>query len=156
MESWRTEEAVDSLGVQLKDKRSVLLTVVCILTWVGCAFPLIITGLAFFRTSDLSKAFSGMGAYSDLWFFLSWLVFPILCSVGALLMFLLKRWGFWIYFLGQVPPVIYSVYTIITLTKSLGSGVFFGLLMNCLSIGFIIVYAVEMSKLSRKPVSTDF
>jgi hypothetical protein len=156
MENWRTEEAVDSLGVQLKDKRSILLTVVCILTWVGCAFPLVITAMSFFKTRDITRAFSGMGAYSNLWFYLDWLVFPILCALGAVFMFRLKRWGFWIYCLGQIPPIIYSVYHIIALTKSLGSGVFFGLLVNCLAIGFVIIYAVEMSKLSRKPVSTDF
>jgi hypothetical protein len=155
MENWSSEEAVDSLGVQLKNKRSILLTVVCILTWVGCAYTLVITGLAL-ANSNVLKSFTGLDHYSGLWFFCNWLVFPILCSVGALLMFLLKRWGFWIYCLGQIPPVAYSIYAIIGLVKNLGPGIFFGLLMNCLSIGFIVIYAVEMNKLSRKPVSTDF
>lgn len=155
MENWQTEESVDSLGVQLQNKRSVLLTVVCILTWVGCAFPFVFTGMAFL-SSDLAKAFGDTDKYSGAWFFLEWLVFPVLCSLGAVFMFRLKRWGFWIYCLGQIPPVIFSVYMIIGLTKSLGPGVFFGLLWNCLSIAFIVIYAVEMNKLSRKPVSTDF
>lgn len=155
MENWQTEESVDSLEVQLKNKRSILLTVACILTWIGCAFPLIITGISFFST-NLIKAFVGTNLYSGIWFFVNWLVFPLLCSFGAILMFRLKRWGFWIYCSGQIPPVVYSVYTVISLTKSIGSGVFFGLLWNCLSIAFVVIYAVEMNKLSRKPVSTDF
>jgi hypothetical protein len=155
MESWQTEESVDSLGVQLQNKRSVLLTVLCILTWIGCAFPLVLTGMSIL-SSDLAKAFVDTNTYSGAWFFLDWLVFPSLCTLGAILMFRLKRWGFWIYCLGQVPPLVYSVYMIIGLTKSLGSGVFFGLLWNCISIAFIVMYAVEMNKLSRKPVSTDF
>lgn len=155
MENWQTEESVDSLGVQLQHKRSILLTVVCILTWVGCAFPFVLTGMSLL-SSDLKNAFAGINNYSGAWFFLSWLVFPVLCSLGAVFMFRLKRWGFWIYCLGQVPPIIFSVYTIVSLTKSLGSGMFFGILWNCLSIAFVIVYASEMKKMSRKPVSTDF
>lgn len=155
MESWRTEEAVDSLEVSLKNRRSIALTVVCILTWVGCGIPFTINTLAFFST-DLTKAFIGTDKYSGIWFFLDWFAFPALCALGAIFMFRLKRWGFWIYCLGQIPPVVYSVFHIIGLTKSLGSGMFFGLLWNCLSIAFIVVYAVEMNKLSRKPISTDF
>jgi hypothetical protein len=155
MENWQTEESVDSLGVRLQNKRSVLLTVLCILTWIGCAFPLVLTGMSFL-SSDLKKAFVDTDASSGAWFFLDWLVFPGLCTLGAILMFRLKRWVFWIYCLGQVPPLVYSVYMIIGLTKSLGSGVFFGLLWNCISIAFVVMYAAEMNKLSRKPVSTDF
>jgi hypothetical protein len=155
MENWQTEESVDSLGVQLKNKRSILLTVVCILTWIGCGFPLVMAGLSFF-SSDLSKAFANTDRYSGVWYFLEWFIFPILCALGAVFMFQLKRWGFWIYCLGQIPPTLFSIYTVIGLTHSLGSGVFFGLLWNCLSIAFVIVYATEMNKLSRKPISTDF
>ncbi len=155
MESWRTEEAVDSLEVQLKDRRSIVLTVVCILTWVGCGIPFTINAIAFFKT-DLTKLFVDTSKSSGIWFFLDWFIFPALCALGAIFMFRLKRWGFWIYCAGQIPPIIYSVYMVISLTKSLGSGVFFGLLWNCLSIAFVVVYAVEMKKLSRKPISTDF
>lgn len=155
MESWRTEEAVDSLEVSLKNRRSLALIVVCILTWVGCGIPLVINAMAFF-SANLTKAFMGTDTYFGIWFFLDWFIFPALCALGAVFMFRLKRWGFWIYCLGQIPPVVYSVYNIIGMTKSLGSGVFFGLLWNCLSIAFIVVYAVEMNKLSRKPISTDF
>lgn len=155
MESWRTEEAVDSLEVSLKNRRSIALTVVCILTWVGCGIPFALNALAFFST-DLTKAFIGTNSYSGIWFFLDWFVFPAMCALGAIFMFRLKRWGFWIYCLGQIPPIVYSVFNIVGMTKSLGSGMFFGLLWNCLSIAFIVVYAVEMNKLSRKPVSTDF
>lgn len=155
MENWKTEESVDSLGVQLKNRRSILLTVICILTWIGCGFPLIISMLSLFN-SDLSKAFANVDRYSGIWFFLEWFIFPSLCALGAIFMFQLKRWGFWIYCLGQIPPVVFSIYMTIGLTKSLGSGVFFGLLWNCFSIAFVILYATEMNKLSRKPISTDF
>lgn len=156
MESWRTEEAVDSLEVRLKNRRSIALTVVCILTWVGCGIPFALNLIAFFSTKDLTHAFLNTGKYSGIWFFLDWFVFPVLCALGAVFMFRLKRWGFWIYCLGQIPPIVFSVYSVIGMTRSLGSGVFFGLLWNCLSIGFVVFYAIEMNKLSRKPISTDF
>ncbi|WP_343633524.1 hypothetical protein [Fluviicola sp.] len=155
MESWRTEEAVDSLGVQLKNRRSIGLTVVCILTWVGCGIPFTLNLIAFSST-NLKQAFVNTGKYSGIWFFLDWFVFPALCALGAVFMFRLKRWGFWIYCVGQIPPIVFSIYSVIGMTKSLGSGVFFGLLWNCLSIAFVVFYAIEMNKLSRKTISTDF
>lgn len=155
MENWKTEESVDSLSVQLENKRSTLLLVACILTWVGCILPLLFLGMSFL-VSAFAKAFAGTGGFFGIWFFFRWLIFPILCAVGALFMFLLKRWGFWIYCLGQIPPVLYSVYQMIVLTKNPGSGVFFGLLLNCFSIAFVIIYALEMNKLAKKRVSTDF
>ncbi len=155
MESWQTEEAVDSLEVQLKNRRSIALTVVCILTWVGCGLPFTFTLLSFLSV-DLTKAFVDADKYSGIWFFLNSFIFPVLCALGAIFMFRLKRWGFWIYCIGQIPPVIFSIYSVMSITKSLGSGMFFGLLWNCLSIAFVVIYAVEMNKLSRKPISTDF
>lgn len=155
MESWRTEEAVDSLEISLKNRRSIALTVVCILTWVGCGIRFTLDLIAF-NNVCLTKTFVDTDKYNGIWFLLNWFIFPVLCTVGAIFMFRLKRWGFWIYCLGQIPPVVFSVYTVVTITKNLGSGMFFGLLWNCLSIAFVVVYAVEMNKLSRKPVSTDF
>ncbi|MNK12913.1 hypothetical protein D3C87_309910 [compost metagenome] len=155
MENWQTEESVDSLGVQLQNKRSTLLIVACILTWVGCIFQLVYLGMSFF-VSAVAKAFDGTDDQTDLWFLLRWLVPPILCALGAIFMFLLRRWGFWIYCLGEIPPVLYSIYLMIGLTKNPGSGVFFGLLLNVFSIAFVIIYALEMNKLGRKQVSTDF
>ena len=155
MENWQTEESVDSLGVQLQNKRSTLLIVACILTWVGCIFQLVYLGMSFF-VSVVAKALDGSDYQSDLWFLLRWLLPPILCTIGAIFMFMLKRWGFWVYCLGEIPPVLFSIYTMIGLTKNPGSGVFFGLLLNGFSIAFVIIYAMEMSKLARKPVSTDF
>lgn len=155
MENWQTEESVDSLEVQVKNKRSVLLLVLCILTWVGCAIPFALQTSAFFNTK-LAKAFMDTDRYSGIWFFLDWLVFPALCTLGAVFMFQLKRWGFWIYCLGQIPPTVYAIYLVVRITESIGSGMFFGLLANLFPIAFIIMYAIEMNKLSRKPISTDF
>lgn len=155
MESWRTEEAVDSLEVQLKNRRTVLLTVVCILTWVGCGILFTITTYKLIG-STVAKGVFNPNDYTGVWFFLDWLILPALCTVGAIFMFRLQRWGFWLYCLGKVPAILFSIYTIMSLTKSLGSGLFWGLLWNAISIAFIVVYASEMNKLSRKPISTDF
>jgi hypothetical protein len=155
MESWRTEEAVDSLEVQLKNRRTVLLTVVCILTWAACGIPFTMTTYGLIG-STLAKGVFNPNDYTGFWFFLDWLILPALCTIGAIFMFRLKRWGFWIYCLGKVPEVLFSIYTIMGLTKSLGPGLFWGLLWNAISIAFIVVYASEMNKLSGKPISTDF
>ena len=155
MESWRTEEAVDSLEVQLKNRRTVLLTVVCILTWVSCGIIFTVTTYGL-MAAVVYNPIADSSDYAGAWFFLSWLILPALCSAGAIFMFRLKRWGFWIYCLGKVPAILFSIYTIMGITKSLGSGLFWGLLWNAISIAFIVVYASEMNKLSRKPISTDF
>ena len=118
MESWRTEEAVDSLEISLKNRRSIALTVVCILTWVGCGIPFAINVLAFFST-DLTKAFVGTSNYSGWWFFLDWFVFPVMCALGAIFMFRLKRWGFWIYCAGKIQSILFSIYTKVGIKKEL-------------------------------------
>ncbi len=155
MESWRTEEALDSLEVQLKNRRTLLLTVVCILTWVSCGIIFTVTTYGLMATAVYNPT-ADSSEYTGALFFLDWLILPALCTAGAIFMFRLKRWGLWIYCLGKVPAILFSIYTIMGLVKSLGSGLFWGLLWNAISIAFIVVYASEMNKLSRKPVSTDF
>lgn len=156
MESWRTEEAVDSLEVTLKNRRTILLTVICILTWVSCGFSFIFAALGFISRKAAIKNLVDFSEYTGVWFFMNWFILPALCLVGAILMFRLRRWGFWIYCLGKAPSILFSIYTMLAITKSLGPGLFWGLLWNSISIAFIVIYAVEMNKLSRKPISTDF
>ena len=155
MESWQTEEAVDSLEVRLENRRTVLLTVVCILTWVSCGISFTVSTYGLVIQS-VKNAITGSNEYTGIWFFLNWLIFPVLCTVGAIFMFRLKRWGFWIYCLGKIPSILLSIYTVLGLTGDLSSGLFWGFLWNGISIAFIVVYASEMNKLSRKPISTDF
>lgn len=155
MENWKTEESVDSLEVQLKNKRSLLLLVICILTWVGSLYSLVIVLLSL-AASEFFRAFQHVSRESGMFFFGLEILSPFLCSLGAFFMFRLKRWGFWIYLLGELPPVIYSIYLTLALTKSFGGGMFFGLLANLFPIAFIVMYSIEMRKLNKKPVSIDF
>lgn len=155
MENWKTEESVDSLEIQLPNKRSILLLVICILTWVGSLYSLVMILLSL-TVSNFLKAFQDVSVESSVWFFGIGIIGPVLCSLGAFFMFNLKRWGFWIYCLGEVPPVLYSIYTTLAITKSWGGGMFFGIMANLFPIAFIVMYAIEMNKLSRKLVSTDF
>ncbi|AEA45391.1 hypothetical protein [Fluviicola taffensis] len=155
MENWKTEESVDSLGVVVRNKRSLLLTVLCILTWVACGTYLMIL-LFSLSNSNLQRAFSNTSTSANTWFFFNSFVFPFCCALGAIFMFLLKRWGFWIYCIGQIPPIIYSIYSIVGMSGVFGSYMFFGLLMNCFPIAFLIMYALEMKKLTQKQVSIDF
>jgi hypothetical protein len=155
MENWKTEESVDSLGVVVKNRRSLLLTVLCILTWVACAYYLVVIILAV-SNPFFGKSIQNASRFGNTWFFLNSFVFPSFCAVGALFMFLLKRWGFWIYCLGQVPPILYSIYMLVGLSGMFGSYMFFGILLNCFPIAFLVMYAIEMKKLTGKSVSIDF
>lgn len=155
MENWKTEESVDSLEVQIKDRRSVLLLVICILTWVGCLYTLAMVFLVL-SASSMMKIHENISTGLGAWFFIWGILGPILCAFGAFFMFRLKRWGFWIYCLGEIPPIIYSIYSTLAITRSWGGGMFFGILTNLIPIAFIIMYAIEMSKLNKKPVSIDF
>lgn len=155
MENWKTEESVDSLEIQLPNKRSLLLLVICILTWVGSLYSFVMM-LMTLTASNVFKVFQEGSFESTYWYYVLGTLGPILCSLGALFMFRLKRWGFWIYCLGEIPPVIFSIYTMLALTKSWGGGMFFGILANLFPLAFIVMYAIEMGKLTRKPISTDF
>lgn len=150
------EEQMDSFEVKFTPKRNVLLLVLCILTWVYCLFLLVFFfgAMAFGSNKYFFQEVTKFGfSYK---FYLEYLVVPILCIIGAVLMLLQHKIGFWIYLVGQLITVGFSVYSILGNMNQLSSGLFFSLLANLIPIAFTIVYATQVFKRKQKEIDMNF
>ena len=148
-------------------KRPVFLTVLCILTFVSCGITLLtsIYGIAVSSNTDElfkmagsmpqsgNKMFDGIAnvaAEYSKWTTISYyLAFGncVLCFAGSLLMWKLRKPGFFIYTFGQILPFIslFGLYTVVKDVPFLGvvtilSGIFGALF----SIAFVIMYGVNL------------
>ena len=94
-----------------KPKRSVYLLVLCILTWVGCAGYIFIFSISYIATNkELDYGYSYTYSdhiYYDLNYFRMNIASGIICAGSAVLMLLRFRFGFFIYMIAQIAPVVY-------------------------------------------------
>lgn len=137
--------------------RPVFLTVLCILTFVGTGLFLIYHLFTMFTMSALEESFQQLDAdFSDLddtlgnyyrWSKIKMYVgiaAELICLAGAILMFMMKKTGFYLYLIGQIAPLIVGFLTF----QSLGGEMIeFQLLYFGLSaifpVGFIILYGLN-------------
>lgn len=149
--------------VQTESKRPVFLTVLCILTFVGAGFGIIaalIGMLAFGTLEDSTAELNDLGGPVDFgnayrWMKISYLLSlagSVLCLVGALFMWRLKKFGFFIYVPGQVLPLIGSF---LTVNSMFGGGILagFGMITIVFSalfpLAFIIMYGLNLKYMTR-------
>ena len=102
---------------QEKQVRPVLLTVMCILTFIGSSFIIISTIFSYISMQNMSeemKVMMGEMTQSSQKDFLIKLIIGILgslmCLLGAILMWKLKKVGFYLYNIGNIVPLIISYY----------------------------------------------
>lgn len=112
-------------------KRPGFLTVLCILSYIGCGFA-VIGGLLSITTIA--------GIVS--------LVAALLCLYGVIQMWNLKKMGFYLYLVGEIVPVIVSVVTIGFASLFSFAGGIFALIAGglglILALAFIIMYALNL------------
>lgn len=97
-----------------------------------------------------------MGTYFWTWQFINGLIIPLLCAFGAVLMFLRKKMGFWIYTVAQLVSVGFSAYTVLGVTRTLGPGLFFGIFLNLIPLAFIVAYATQVFARKQQNVDLNF
>lgn len=141
------DSSVDQLEVVLPFKRSILLTVCCILTWVFSSLYFINFIISLVASSSIFGMFGVRMSLSGIFPALENTLFLFLCAFGAFLMWKGKRYGYFVYIAGQVPPIIYSLYIIFAQTNSVGSSLFFGVLWNCFPIAFLILYGTQLQEI---------
>ncbi len=151
-------------------KRPVFLTVLCILTFVGSGFSLLssVYGLAAQKTveemtSEMEKAQAAMGQSNvfidaiaenavDIhkWTILGnylGLGSAILGLAGALLMWKLRKSGFFIYVAGQIPPffTLFGMYSAMKDIPFMGFAMVIGAIFAAIfSVGFVIMYGLNL------------
>lgn len=149
-------DILDELEVSVVPKRSNFLMVLCILTWVGSGLAILVYGYLYLLTGQMFRLVQSLGGSRP--DELNWLMFqyvigaiaPIFCIVGAVLMWKLKKIGFYVYLLGQLTPILLSFYTWLIVTgKHNSEMVFFAVLINIIPIGFIVMYAINVRQLKK-------
>jgi hypothetical protein len=132
------------------------LKVLCILTWVGSGIGLITGIIGLMATSSVSSldygnstVNSALGAANTIQYVN--LICVILCIVGAVMMWQLKKAGFFIYIVGELVPLIASLILLGGLSSVAGpfggamaAGAFIGALFP---IAFIVMYALNLKHL---------
>ncbi len=152
-------DIIDELEVNVAPKRTGFLSVLCILTWVGSGLSIIFYGYMYLVIGQLMRAMAELGGSSgDLpnevdWMLTNYLigmVTPVFCIIGAVLMWKLRKAGFYIYLLGQLTPIIMSFYTwLVAIGKVNSEGMFFAVLVNIIPIGFIVMYAIQLKNMKN-------
>lgn len=149
--------------IQAETKRPVFLTVLCILTFVGSGFGIIaaLMGMLAFGTLENSTAeLNDLGGPVDFgnayrWMKVSYLLSllgSLLCLVGALFMWRLKKLGYFIYVPGQILPLIGSF---LTVNSMFGGGILAGLgvitvvVSAVFPLAFIIMYGLNLKYMTR-------
>jgi len=128
---------MENVTNEVAKKRPGFLTTICILSFVGIGFALIgaFTSLA---VSPIDGLIS--------------LVCQALCLIGVIMMWKLKKTGFFLYLVGEIVP---SIYSLIVYGGAAASIPFLGdavLMIYILSFGFpiafIIMYALNLKHMS--------
>ncbi len=170
------KEILDINEVNPEQKRPAFITVLCILTFVGAGLGLL-TGLwSLFTIGQVQDTFdtldrlggfgeSSLGGMDD---FYRWTKISVylnllgnaMCLTGALMMWNLKKIGYFIYIPGQLIPLIGSFMVISSMTGFMGAagpggGMFASMGMIGFFIGalfpaaFIIMYGVNLKHMNK-------
>jgi hypothetical protein len=116
--------------------RPTFLTVLCILSYIGCGLS-IISSLMQLATTPLAGVLN--------------LVASLICLFGVIQMWKLKKMGFYLYLVGEIAPLIITFATLGFAAMFSFAGGFMALiagLMSIFPILFIILYALNLKHLN--------
>jgi hypothetical protein len=165
-------DTIDEFGGAPAGKRPTFITVLCILTFVGCGIYLIssVYGLITFEQNKKmtmalingdNNVFGGLFqqvfsmSEKDMKNFFDWSLYnhfanllnTATCLTGALMMWKLRRMGFYIYAVGTIFPIITSIGLWMAAQDApmLGTGAAIGaIFMIVVSIGFVVMYGLNL------------
>ncbi|MCC7301926.1 MAG: hypothetical protein IT233_04735 [Bacteroidia bacterium] len=139
-------------GESLEKGRPSFLTGLCILSWAGCAFSFLTGAWALIQVMELGGVGALMPAYYILFQVLT-LTLIILCAAGVFGMWKLKRWGFFVYLIGEFGPVTINVITVVSQLQGLDTGFnsmlfsFSGITSLIIPVVFSVLYGINFRHL---------
>lgn len=156
-------DLLDSSKSEVTGKRPVFITVLCILTWVGSAAILFYAMVMLIMFGSFEKLFTGNNALGDIpnqlieyyrwWKITLYLTIfgSLLCVAGSVLMWTLRKIGYYIYILGQILPFVGSTMMILSITKGEinGGSIVFQLIFMIIPIGFIVMYGTNLKHMTK-------
>ena len=137
-------DIVDELEADYVRKRPDFITVLCILTWVGCGITMIINYYQLSLFGGLSRAFSSPEIRWYKWSAIVSIIMPLFCVGGSILMWNLRKIGFYIYLFGQAVPFLMSIYVTMIVMKMSGGAMASLVLWNIVPIAFTVMYATNL------------
>jgi hypothetical protein len=150
-------DVLDELETNPTRKRSTFLTVLCILTWVGSGGAILYYGYQFFLFSALSKLAGSIGGqtngsvgsaknYAEWWTIIALvkMIAPLFTIAGAVLMWNLRKWGFYIYLIGQIVPIALGIWFSLALGNGFGGFLVLAVVSGIIPLGFVVMYAVNL------------
>jgi hypothetical protein len=160
------ELELDSEYKPEQKERGSFLTVLCILSFVGNGLGIAQGFMVFTLAGFYSRLFHSMAAVGQgtlrsqvmtidriinavSWFGMAMLVSSVICLIGAILMWRLKKIGLFLYIPFQLIPVIFFIFTLLSFIPQEGQGVvmMFGFFMSVLPIAFIIMFSTQYRQL---------
>lgn len=144
-------DVLDELSVETgPPKRSTFLMVLCILTWVGSGIQLIIWVIYLWLFAVIKQLTDG--GPQDLRHVTGWAVFMLIVAiiaqvftiVGAVLMWQLRRIGYFVYLIGELSPVLLLIY----LMMSEGAAII-AIFWAIVPVAFSILYGLQWKQLYR-------
>jgi hypothetical protein len=151
--------------IERKEERPTFLTVLCVLSFIGNGLGLFQGAMGLLMVgiwSQMFKALNRNGAKmgqaqvevqnvfnSITWFSLMFIVASVLCLVGAILMWKLKKSGFILYVLGQCLPVLGTLFLFGFMFSgpAVGFGVMISIFSAIFPIAFVIMYGLNLKHL---------
>src|SRR5687768_3740610 len=103
------ETTIDRPEPESQRKRPVLLVVLSILTWMGCAGLIFFFGYLFISVANKSSV---READLLLWMLLINMICSVLSLAGSIVMWTRRKWGFYVYVAGQLVPVLFTLYLV--------------------------------------------
>jgi len=137
-------------------QRPVFITVLCIITWVGSFFGIISGFMQLYTYSMINSLNKGLfqsnavsqGSGYLFWIAIATFVGSLLCAVGAIFMFRLKKIGFFIYLIGQLIPLAGSVYSMLVINSNLQGFESISIVSTgvgmIVPVAFIVMYGVNL------------
>lgn len=120
--------------------RPTLLTVLCILTWVGTGIAIVSTGLLMVGSNMIGA--DGLTAYLG-----ALLLCAALCLIGSIMMWKMKKTGFYLYVVGEIGPIIlqYVVFKEVYELLSRDSNAMYGMVIGlAIPLAFVVMYALNL------------
>lgn len=159
-------ESIDDFNEGLPQQKPVFLKVLCILTFVGSGLGILGAIVGFFSTGFVKQSMElademSDGMYDRMGFdmqaMLEWqtyinignLVGALMCLSGALIMWRLKKVGYYVYVPGALIPVIVSLVGMQYIMSGMMAGFgMIGVVFNLMiSAAFIIMYGLNLKHL---------
>jgi hypothetical protein len=148
------DNLIDGFETPERSGRPAFLTVLCILTWIGSVAIIGLYGYSYVTLSSLIRQ-NGETLPEVKWVMWNMIVACVgsmVCIIGSIAMWNLRRWGFYVYVIGQVVPLAMLVFLLLITARMLQpSGL--EMLLNAawilIPIGFTIMYAVNLKYIRR-------